>query len=193
MKKLSFTVKSLVIAAAAASMAACSNNAAAPAAAAGNDSTAALVNIRYVDMDSVIKSYTLAIELFGESQRESNALQQHMQQKESELQNFGASIQRKQQNNIYLSQASMDADIQKFQQMQNTAQRTIGAQQQKLAAAAMAAEMRINDSIQTFIQDYNATHGYDAILLKNAGLYFNPALDITGEIIEGLNARYQAK
>ena len=37
---------------------------------------------------------------------------------------------------------------------------------------------------------YNSTRGYDAILLKQAGLYFNPALDITDEIVKGLNSRY---
>ena len=51
-------------------------------------------------------------------------------------------------------------------------------------------QMQLNDSIDSFIKDYNAKHGYDAILFKNAGVYFNPALDITNEVIEGLNARY---
>lgn len=32
--------------------------------------------------------------------------------------------------------------------------------------------------------------GYDAILFKAATLYINPALDITNEVVEGLNARY---
>ena len=50
--------------------------------------------------------------------------------------------------------------------------------------------MQLNDSIDSYIKDYNAKHGYDAILFKNAGVYFNPALDITNEVIEGLNARY---
>ena len=31
---------------------------------------------------------------------------------------------------------------------------------------------------------------YDMILYKAAGVYFNPELDITDEVIKGLNARY---
>jgi outer membrane protein len=54
----------------------------------------------------------------------------------------------------------------------------------------MKAQQSVNDSIQAFIKDYNASHGYDAILFKAATLYVNPALDITEEVIEGLNARY---
>ena len=37
------------------------------------------------------------------------------------------------------------------------------------------------------------THTYDAIFFKNATLYINPNLDITDEIVEGLNARYNKK
>ena len=49
------------------------------------------------------------------------------------------------------------------------------------------------DSINNFIKLYNAEKQYDFIL-SNAGfdnlLYGNPAFNITGEIIEGLNKRY---
>ena len=51
-------------------------------------------------------------------------------------------------------------------------------------------QIQLTDSIEAFIKDYNRKKGYDAILFKAAGVYFNPALDITSEIIEGLNARY---
>ena len=48
----------------------------------------------------------------------------------------------------------------------------------------------VNDSIMSYIKEYNESHHYDAIFMKAATLYINPDLDITDEIIEGLNARY---
>ncbi len=48
------------------------------------------------------------------------------------------------------------------------------------------------DSINNFIIEFNKERKYDAILFRDAGLYFNPALDITAEVVEGLNARYKA-
>ena len=51
-------------------------------------------------------------------------------------------------------------------------------------------QMQLTDSIESFIKEFNKTKGYDAILYKAAGVYFNPALDITDEVIKGLNARY---
>ena len=49
-----------------------------------------------------------------------------------------------------------------------------------------------SESINNFIAEYVKTHSYDAILYHAAGVYFNPALDITDEVVEGLNARYKA-
>lgn len=44
-----------------------------------------------------------------------------------------------------------------------------------------------------YIEEYNKTRGYDAILMKAATLYISPDLDITDEVLEGLNARYNKK
>ena len=57
----------------------------------------------------------------------------------------------------------------------------------------------VNDSIRNFIADYNKDKKYDAILYYSpavgmgSALYFNPQLDITNEIVNGLNARYGSK
>ena len=57
----------------------------------------------------------------------------------------------------------------------------------------MAAKQKaLMDSINNFIIDFNKERKYDAILFRDAGLYFNPALDITAEVVDGLNARYKA-
>ena len=37
---------------------------------------------------------------------------------------------------------------------------------------------------------FSEKNGYDAVLLQSAGLYFNPKLDVTKAVVEGLNARY---
>ena len=47
------------------------------------------------------------------------------------------------------------------------------------------------DSINSFLATYNKAHHYDAILVYSPGDYFNPALDITRDIVEGLNASYK--
>ncbi|MCX4263948.1 MAG: OmpH family outer membrane protein [Muribaculaceae bacterium] len=201
MKRLSLTVKTLIAAALVLSASSCSEKAAettTPAAVetseAGNAGEAApKSNIRYIDADSVISAYTLAQQLFAEQQREVNKVQQWHESKQRELQSLANSISQKQQNNVYLSQASMEADVQNFQKKGEEADRYLNTQQQRLTNSELQIRARLSDSITSAVRAYNATRGYDAILLREAGVYFNPALDVTGEIIAILNSRVQGE
>ncbi len=150
----------------------------------------ALPNYRYVDLDSVLSKYNLAIDYNEEMVRMQTNMENEMKRHQSSLQSFGTSIQNKLQNNGYLSEESFKADQQKYSNMEATAQKAMNTLQGNLATAQYNAQKAVNDSIEAFINDYNAKKGYDAILFKAATLYINPALDITSEVVEGLNARY---
>lgn len=177
--------------------AACADKAAptaAPAATATADEAKAkeLINIRYIDVDSVFNNYVLAQQLMEEQQREVNRLQQWHDSKQRELQSMANQMNQKQQNNVYLTQASMQADLENLQKKSEEAERHFAAQQQRLATSDMQVRARLSDSLTNFVRDYNATRGYDAILMREVGVYFNPELNITAEIIAGLNARFEA-
>lgn len=149
-----------------------------------------LPNYRYVDLDTILSRYNLAKDYNEEMLRLQNNAESQMKQHQTKIQNFATSIQNKMQNNGYLSEASYKQDEQKYMSMQNDAQRNMQNLQNNIAQAADQAQKCINDSINAFIQEYNKTRGYDAILFKAATLYINPELDITNEVVEGLNARY---
>lgn len=197
MKKTSFAAKAL-LAVLAAGMISCSGNsgkdAKAPATAAGDSSKcSATINIRYVDIDSVMAAYTLSKELNEQGRKLMLDYQRMENQKQNELQNLAAQIEQKRNNNGYLSQESFDADVNNLNKKQNEAANILRAHQEKVQKQIAEFNRQLTDSIQNFIKDYNATRNYDAILYRASGLYFNPALEITGEIIEGLNARYTPK
>lgn len=195
MIKISTTAKALLAAIAAFGALACNNNAKTPATAAvasgeTTEGAAALTNIRYIDYDSLLSQYTLAQEIAASSQKLMVQYQQQERQKTQEIQTLGAEIERKQQNNIYMSQQSFESDVNNFNKKQQDAQRYLSAQQAKISNEIEIQQRRLTDSINSYIEQYNATRGYDAILFREAGVYFNPALNITAEIVEGLNARY---
>lgn len=191
MKKLSLTVKTLMACAIVAAAASCSRQEAAPVAAAAGDSTAcAGLKIAYIDADSIMRSYNLAKEIAEESQRLMNDYSRQEQSKQQEIQNFGNNIEQKRQNNVYLSEASFQSDVEKLQKMQNDAARVLTNKQNQIQNTIAQAQARLNDSIMSAVNAYNASKGYDAILLRESGVYFNPALNVTGDIIEVLNARY---
>lgn len=196
MKKLSLTVKTLAAGVIAICMAACASNdkAATPAEQTTTDveATTATTNIRYINADSVMLGYTLAREITEEGQRLMNNYQQQAQAKQNEIQSLGAEIQRKQQNNIYLSEASFNNDVNNFNKKQEEAARYLQGQEAKIQTTIAQAQQRLNDSIQNFARDFAIANGFDAVLLLESGVYFNPALNVTNDFVEGLNARYAA-
>lgn len=153
----------------------------------------ALPNFRYVDLDTLMTRYNLAKDFNEEMLRMQNNLDNTARQKETSLRNYAAEVQKKYQNNTYLTEAeqqAVQAEQQKMANMEESARRDLASLQQNLQNVALRQQATLSDSINSFIETYNAKKGYDAILFKGAGLYFNPALDITEEVVEGLNARY---
>lgn len=150
----------------------------------------ALPNYRYVDLDTLLAKYNLAKDYNEEIMRMQNNMEQEVKRHENSIASLANQMQNKVQNNSYLSKESYDADQQRLNSLQANAQKSVGALQQNFAQKAQKAQETVNDSITAYIERYNKKHGYDAIFFKAAALHFNPALDITDEIVEGLNAQY---
>lgn len=148
-------------------------------------------NIRYYNMDSVMANYEL-VKTFNEANlRTMTELQNAQRSREGELNRLAASIQQKMQNNGYLSEASYNADVAELNKKQQAAQNYLGSLQQRAQEDALRQQEEFIDSLNNFLAEYNKTRHYDAILLYAPGELFNPALDITNDIIESLNAKYK--
>lgn len=160
-----------------------------PTAAADSESAPSL-NIRYIDSDSLMTHYNLAKDFQEASMRAVSKIEGARQSKATEIQKFASSIEQKARSNGYLTEASYNSDMQKLQKMQADAENYLANLSRNTENELAQQQLQLNDSIENYIKVYNASKGYDAILFKAAGVYFNPALDITKEIIEGLNARY---
>ena len=147
-------------------------------------------NIRYIDMDSITAHYNLASDYKEWLVKETDRLEKKIKGLYSAAQKFENECQVKAKNNGYLTEASYNADLQKYQNMVVNAQKQEQTIRRRAAEEDAEWQKQLQDSINSFIEDYNKEHKYDAILFKAAGVYFNPALEITDEVIEGLNARY---
>lgn len=149
-----------------------------------------LPNYRFVDIDTVFVYYNLAKDYNEEMIRLQANYENEAKRHQSNIQSKAATIEKKRQNNGYLSEASLNADLQDLATSQDNAQKAMANLQNTLMAAELQGRQTVTDSILAFINDYNMTKGYDAIFMKGVTLCSNPALDITNEVIEGLNARY---
>lgn len=152
---------------------------------------AATINIRYIDADSVSAHYNLAKDFKESSLRAFSKLESIQQSKAAEIQRFGSKIEDNMRNNYYAGrEKEYNDDMQRLNKMQRDAENYIANLQRNTQQELSQQQVELNDSLESFIKEYNAKKGYDAILFKAAGVYFNPSLDITQEVIDGLNARY---
>lgn len=198
MKKLAIAANALLAVLAISSLASCSSNSntndsVEASAVKGNDSVAAVapqINIRFINEDTISANYNLAKDFKEQAIREYSKLENARQARANEIQKFGAQIEQKMKSNGYLSEASYNADMAKINKMQEDAQNYLANMQRNTEQQLAAQQQQLTDSINAFIKEYNATKHYDAILYRAAGVYFNPALDITNEVLEGLNASY---
>lgn len=149
-----------------------------------------LPNYRYVDGDSVLAAYNLAKDYNEEMLRMQTNFENTARQRESAIQAEMNKMQQKLQNNGYLTEESFKSDEQKLAKKQTSAQNELAKMQTNMQNAAMEAQKIVNDSITSYINEYNKKYGYDAIFFKATTLYIDPRLDITDDVIKGLNARY---
>ena len=183
MKKTALCAKSLMLMLAVAAVSCSSGKEeAVPAAATVDKAATVAVNIRYIDADSIAAHYNLAKDFKEAQLRQINKIDNAQRTRTSELQKIN--------NNGYLSQESFQSDQETFNKKQTEAQNYLASLQREAEQEMIQQQIQLTDSIEAFIKDYNRKKGYDAILYKAAGVYFNPALDITNEVIDGLNKRY---
>lgn len=164
-----------------------------------------LLPIGIINTDSIMKHYTLAVESsdklqtkYEESMVKLDTKAKSLQKEMETFQKDVIDFQRKVEANAFLSRERAESEQQRLQKKE---QQLVGKQQdlenlrQKLSNDFMteqaALTQQLNDSVQLFLKEYNADgHLHlivnDAVLLNKVAGY-----DITEEVIEGLNARYQ--
>ena len=61
---------------------------------------------------------------------------------------------------------------------------------QELMEERDANSQKISETVNDYIAEYNKTHGYNLIISKASLLFADEGLNITAEVLEGLNAAY---
>ncbi len=109
------------------------------------------------------------------------------------MQAAAANFQQKLNNNGFTSReqaASVQAALQRQQEDLQELQNRLGSELDSETAKYNAA---LRDSLQNFLKVYNKTKKYDLILSKAGDniLLADKKLDITADVINGLNKRYK--
>lgn len=153
---------------------------------------AALENlkIRYIDEDSIMANYNLAKDINEAMLRRQNQFDAAQKQRAGEISKFGNAMQQKYQNNQYLTEEAFNADQAKLQKMQADAENYLAGLQQSIQNELNQSQIQLLDSIDNFMKEYAKKKGFDIVLRKSATLYIDEKYDVTKEVVEGLNKRY---
>lgn len=172
------------------------NQAAAPAAAAASeDSTAVAGSIVFFNMDKVMEGYDMANDLNSVFETKTSGIQAEIDRRGKKLEKDMTDFQNKVDKGL-LTTSVAQAQYQKIQQQQQDYQQYVVRKQQEMGEEQQVMMNQIANAISEFVQEYNAEHQY-ALILATAGPILStpvvtgdPKLDITEDLLAGLNAAY---
>jgi outer membrane protein len=167
------------------------NNATAPQA--NNDSVTVkeAITVAYVDMDTLQAQYQYYLDCRQELETTYNGYQATIGKKAAALQNKAAEIQQKLQEGRFVSEAEFNNAQAAFAKQQADVEQLQAKYAQQFAEKELEFNKALEDSIQSFLATYNKEHKYTLILTRAVILNDNPQLDITADIVKGLNERYE--
>lgn len=149
--------------------------------------------IAYVEYDSLMTQYEYCKEYSDQLQQRFKNYQQQLATKQSALENAASSFQRKLQSGQFTSEGAAQAEQKKLVSQQEQLQKLSADLEEKFAKEQEDINKALHDSVQNFLKDYNKDGRYSLILAKSGDniLYAEKQLDITEDIVKGLNKRYK--
>lgn len=150
------------------------------------------LKIAYVEVDSIMSQYQYWKDVMSLMKGKQANIEKTLKGKQQSLQQAAANFQRGIQSNKYTQEQAqqIQAGLQKQAQDGDALQQRLGQEYQEEIAKYNQA---LSDSIHHFLAAYNKDKKYSLILAKQGDniLYAQDALDVTNEIVSGLNKSYK--
>ncbi len=151
------------------------------------------LKLAYVDVDSLLSKYNFCIDLNEAMMKKEENIRMTLNQKAANLEKDQKEFQKKYENNAFISPERAQQEYNRLMKAQQDLQELSNKLSSELATETAKNNLQLRDSINNFIQSYNAAKGYNMIF-SNTGfdnlLYADKSMNITKEIVDGLNARY---
>ena len=149
---------------------------------------AAQGGIVYIQLDSLVNQYDMYNDLKSELESKVQAVQEDLTKKgrsfESAVKDFQAKIDKG-----LLTRSQAEEQQQKLVEREQNLQGLSQQKQMELDEEEAVMMRRVMDAIQTYITKYNQDKGY-ALILSVPVLAGDPSLNITQDILAGLNEEY---
>ena len=159
-----------------------------------NDSSVVALPVAYVNVDSMLLNYHFAKELNDVLESKREKLRLSLNQKGQQLSAEMVEFENKLNNNIFATRERAISEQQRLEKKQRDLQEFITRSQEELEIEHMRVNQQLADTVIVALNIYNESKRYQ-IIFRNAGieniLLANEAYNITREVLDFLNARYQ--
>ncbi len=151
------------------------------------------IKLAFIVSDSVISSYKGFQEANLTIQKKQADFETRLMKMEQSLQARGTKLQNDYNNGNYVKLSDLQARQEKLERDQASYAQKFQQERMELESLAQRLLIVQQKDMSDFIKNYGEENGYDMILLEPGGLiYGKKVYDITGDIIERLNAQYDA-
>ena len=158
--------------------------------------TSEVMPVAYLNVDSLLANYTFAQEASEKLMSKQEDARVKMNTKLRTFQNEVADFQRKLENNAFLSRERAEKEQQRLAKKEQELQELEAKLNQDIMIENQKLNQQLADSLNNFLKEFNADGRYHVILSNTAKdnvLMANEQYDITNDVVNGLNARYQKK
>ncbi len=161
------------------------------AAAAGDSASAGAIAV--VDIDSLAAKCEYCKDGQKSLEAKQKSFQQQLQAKGQALQNAMVSFQQKAQSGGFTSQQQAEAAQKQLEKQQQQLQAFQQRIENEMANATKNYQAKLRLDISAFLQEYNKDGRFKVIISRSGDnvLYVDPAVDITNDVIAGLNKSYK--
>ena len=152
----------------------------------------------YFTLDQVLARYDMSIKLQADFEKKASGVDQELTRRRTKLENEDKDLADK-LNKGLMTRSTAEVKYNELQKKVADFQQYGQQKQAELAEEQQVILNNIANSVMEYVQKYNAQKGYDLVLATQGALLSTPvvtgnaALDITEEIIKGLNEEYNSK
>lgn len=158
-------------------------------------STTPNTTIAVVDIDTLAAQSEYCKEGLRQLEAKQAAYRKQLNAKGQALQNAMINFQKKAQAGQFTSQQQAEQEQTKLQKQQQSLQTYQAKIEADMAKATQDYQTKLRADIDAFLKSYNSDGRFKVIISKSGDnvLYVDPTVDITADVISGLNQLYKEK
>ena len=151
------------------------------------------LKIAYIDVDSLLANYEFWKDLSEQMTQKAENYRLLLAEERNKFEKDVEDFNKKLKNNVYSSAERAQSEQNRLAKKQQDLEEKIAKYNNELSLEDSQNMQKVSEKIDRFIREYNKAHGYNLIINKASLLLADDSMNITAEILDGLNAEYNSE